>query len=190
MRQRIPKVSPRGRELAGGFVGPSLKRLKLASAVAGTNKQEEAVSEQENKKVTAGVLLEVATERARQDALWGEQNHSPFVYLAIASEELGEASQAALKAIHEGGKTLGDYRDELIQVAASAVAAVECLDRGKWRNPLPVREVIDRWAAEATEASYADTDNHCLLVTPSDIDRLKLDLAAADAAHQEAPDAE
>jgi NTP pyrophosphatase (non-canonical NTP hydrolase) len=78
------------------------------------------------------VLIDVLAERVRQERKWGEQNHDPFVYGAILSEEVGEAAQAALKAGGEGGKTLADLRVELVQVAAVAVAFIECLDRGKW----------------------------------------------------------
>ena len=77
-------------------------------------------------------LSEVNDERNRQEEKWGTQNHDPFTYLAILGEEVGEACQAALKTRYEGGKTLADYRTELVQVAAVAVAMIECLDRGEW----------------------------------------------------------
>jgi len=69
------------------------------------------------------VLGEVIDERARQDEKWGVQDHNPFVWIAIILEELGEASKAQLQFAK------ADYRTELIEVAASAVAAIECLDR-------------------------------------------------------------
>jgi NTP pyrophosphatase (non-canonical NTP hydrolase) len=77
-------------------------------------------------------------ERARQGAKWGEQNHDPFVYGAILGEEFGEFMQAALKArfespsAFEGVGYMQDMRREAVQVAAVALAIVECLDRGKW----------------------------------------------------------
>jgi NTP pyrophosphatase (non-canonical NTP hydrolase) len=77
------------------------------------------------------VLQEVMVERARQDEKWREQNHEPAVYLAILAEEVGEVAQEVLRAKF-GGKSLDSYRAELIQVAAVAVAMVECLDRDKW----------------------------------------------------------
>jgi NTP pyrophosphatase (non-canonical NTP hydrolase) len=73
---------------------------------------------------TAAVLQAVAIERIRQDTKWGEQNHSPFGWIAILTEEVGEAAKAALEGY------ASQYRDELIQVAAVAVAAVESLSRG------------------------------------------------------------
>lgn len=88
------------------------------------------------------VLEEVFTERERQDRKWGEQNHDPFFYLAILGEEVGEANQAAVDASNWRNKSsakfnplaLQQYRQELIQVAAVAIAMIECLDRDKWNN--------------------------------------------------------
>lgn len=87
------------------------------------------------------VLDEVSKERERQDQKWGEQNHAPFAYLSILMEEVGEAAQAANDAHVWGHGTdtrhwervrLEHLRNELVQVAAVAVAMIECLDRGKW----------------------------------------------------------
>ena len=78
------------------------------------------------------VIKEVFGERERQDQKWGEQNHHPMEWLAILGEEVGEANKAALEAHFSGHSRYGvfdDYRKELIQVAAVAVAAVESLDR-------------------------------------------------------------
>lgn len=72
------------------------------------------------------VLNEVASERARQDARWGEQNHEDLVWGAILGEEVGEVSQAMLEDRFGRG---GNLREELLQVAAVAVAWVECIDR-------------------------------------------------------------
>lgn len=80
---------------------------------------------------TNNVLCEVRDERARQDDKWGEQNHDPFLYLTILGEEFGEACQAALH-MRYGGPAAEKLRKELVQTAAVAVAAIECLDRGAW----------------------------------------------------------
>lgn len=86
-------------------------------------------------------LSSILRERHRQDAKWGEQNHDPFGYLAILVEEVGEFSQAALHdRFHDPRdgdttKSREKLRDEAVQVAAVAMAIVECLDRGKWRWP-------------------------------------------------------
>lgn len=81
------------------------------------------------------ILEEIRTERERQDKKWGEQNHHPMEWLAILGEEVGEANKAALEAHFSGYERTGnlsDYREELIQVAAVAIAMVESLDRDKW----------------------------------------------------------
>ena len=74
------------------------------------------------------VIAEVNEERGKQNDKWGEQNHSSEWWLAILSEEVGEAAQAVL---HDkfGGRAAGTLRCELIQLAAIAVAWIECLDR-------------------------------------------------------------
>jgi hypothetical protein len=78
-----------------------------------------------------GVLAEVWTERDRQDAKWGEQNHAPVVWLSILGEEFGEVCRAAYEA-HFNAAPWSDYRAELVQMAAVAVAMIQCLDRGQW----------------------------------------------------------
>ena len=74
------------------------------------------------------IVREVLDEREQQDARWGQQNHTPMEWLAVLTEEVGEVSQEVLRN-HFGGKYLEAYRAECIQVAAVAVAMVECLDR-------------------------------------------------------------
>jgi NTP pyrophosphatase (non-canonical NTP hydrolase) len=78
---------------------------------------------------TASVLAEVARERERQHAKWGVQNFPPELWLMVLGEEVGEVNNAALE--HHVGNLpdLSAYREELIQVAAVAVQAVESLDR-------------------------------------------------------------
>lgn len=84
-------------------------------------------------------LNSVLIERNKQDAKWGEQNHDPFTFLAILTEEVGELAQAALHGRY-GGPESNNIREEAVQVAAVALAIVECLDREKWEWP-PVRTV-------------------------------------------------
>jgi NTP pyrophosphatase (non-canonical NTP hydrolase) len=76
-------------------------------------------------------LASILCERERQDMKWGEQNHDPFTYLTVLSEEVGELAQAALHA-RFGGEKAWCVRNEAVHVAAVALAIVECLDRGKW----------------------------------------------------------
>jgi NTP pyrophosphatase (non-canonical NTP hydrolase) len=79
-------------------------------------------------------LQDILAERARQDAKWGKQNHDPFTYLAVLTEEVGELAQAALHTRFGGPKATG-LREEAIHTAAVALAIVECLDRGLWSWP-------------------------------------------------------
>ena len=72
---------------------------------------------------TGSGLPSVLAERKRQDAKWGEQNHPPGTWLVILMEEVGEASEATLE------MDWNSYRDEMVQVAAVALAAVESCDR-------------------------------------------------------------
>lgn len=84
------------------------------------------------------VLEQVYAERLRQDAKWGEQNHDPFVWMSILLEECGEAAKAGLElrfsppADFDQAAGLKALRNELVQVAAVAVSAIEALDRGEW----------------------------------------------------------
>lgn len=79
------------------------------------------------------VLAEVAQERSRQDALWGEQNHDPQDYFAILAEEVGEVAKEVVEWRFSAPDRRLDrlvlLRAELVQVAAVAVAMVEAIDR-------------------------------------------------------------
>lgn len=80
---------------------------------------------------TKGVLEEVQEERQRQDEIWGLQNHGVCGWMLILSEEFGEAAKDANQIHFEKRKDrVSNYRSELVQVAAVAVAAIESLDRG------------------------------------------------------------
>jgi NTP pyrophosphatase (non-canonical NTP hydrolase) len=72
----------------------------------------------------------ISQERRRQDEKWGEQNHPDPVWLAILTEEVGEAAQEVLtKEFGDAAKGHGSLREELVHVAAVAAAWIECLDR-------------------------------------------------------------
>lgn len=70
------------------------------------------------------VLHRIITERQRQDQKWGLQNHSPAWWMVILMEEVGEAARAVFE-VGEQGKVGQSYADEMTQVAAVAVAALE-----------------------------------------------------------------
>lgn len=69
------------------------------------------------------ILSEIQHERTKQDDKWGEQNHNTNKWLVILGEEYGEVCKASLE------RDWLQYRKELIQVAAVAVAALESYDR-------------------------------------------------------------
>ena len=74
---------------------------------------------------------DIYLERNEQDKKWGEQNHRPEWWLAILGEEFGELCQTVLHR-NFGGPEAQNLRDELVQVAAVAVAMIECCDRNEW----------------------------------------------------------
>lgn len=109
----------------------------------GANDDQEDTWDEDRARLGA-IFAEITQERDRQDEKWGEQNHAPFTWLAILGEEFGEISRAALEAHFQQGVTsvpltqnYRHYREELIQLAAVAVAMVECLDRDTWREAPP-----------------------------------------------------
>ena len=78
-------------------------------------------------------LDKVLAERRQQDLKWGIQDHQPFAWLTILGEEFGESCQAALRA-RFGGRPIEEYEREVVQVAAVAVAMLECLYRANGRG--------------------------------------------------------
>lgn len=107
------------------------------------------------------VIRRVADERNRQFQKWGVQMHTPFYWIAILVEELGETSEALLKHYEGMDRTspnllqsLVNYRREMIEVAAVAVAAIESVD-----------QTIDDLTA-ATQTTSAPT-HHSTLDTAS-----------------------
>ncbi len=65
------------------------------------------------------ILQAIKDERDRQDVKWGVQRHGASMWMTILMEEVGEAAKSSLE-----GDTVG-YAEELVQVAAVAVAALE-----------------------------------------------------------------
>ncbi|NQU47031.1 MAG: hypothetical protein HQ519_00145 [Planctomycetes bacterium] len=81
------------------------------------------------------IAEEIKAERQRQLAKFGNQAHlGPFVLLAVLGEEVGEANEAALKMKFEGGKSMDDFREELLQVATVAVQMIGYIDQGDWKG--------------------------------------------------------
>lgn len=76
---------------------------------------------------TKDVLEYVEIERLQQYKKWGDQHHDIYKWLAILTEEVGEAAQAALDAPEH-------VRKELIQVAAVAVQIIENIDKNNLKE--------------------------------------------------------
>lgn len=91
------------------------------------------------------VLQEVAQERLRQCRRWGIERWKSSQWLAILGEEYGEVCRAVyeieLMPTLEGGERWKEnYREELIQVAAVAVAMIECFDKSIKPNVMQYSE--------------------------------------------------
>lgn len=116
---------------AASLQNKSINLIPALSSALAENLLE--ISKKGFKQDRTNIFLEIATERHNQDAKFGEQNHSPAKWLMILGEEVGEVNKAALEAEFQH-KDLSEYRNELIQVAAVAIAMIECLDREP-KNP-------------------------------------------------------
>jgi transcriptional regulator with XRE-family HTH domain len=74
------------------------------------------------------ILLDVLNERKRQNIKFGANRlQHPFVWHVILSEEVGEVAKAALE-WEFSGKTLTEYRKELVETSAVAIAAILDID--------------------------------------------------------------
>lgn len=72
------------------------------------------------------ILDLISAERDRQIAKWGRRrNHRHLYWLGILMEEVGEAAKAVIEI-----KPWYDIQKELVQVAAVAVAWMECVEDG------------------------------------------------------------
>jgi NTP pyrophosphatase (non-canonical NTP hydrolase) len=89
-------------------------------------------------------LEAILEERKRQNEKWGKQEHNPFVWFAILSEEVGELAEACL---HDsfGGHAAGTLRAELVQVAAVAVQWLEAIEAA---TAVPRYLTLEEWEAE------------------------------------------
>jgi NTP pyrophosphatase (non-canonical NTP hydrolase) len=80
------------------------------------------------------ILSDITEERQRQIAKFGPQYHDFPVWMTVLGEEVGEACQALLDSRKLTSTTpayaeqMQMFREELIQVAAVAVAAIERID--------------------------------------------------------------
>ena len=75
------------------------------------------------------ILEEIQAERRRQTEKFGPMDNTPSTWAIILGEEVGEVCRAVLDARASlDAVSLTNYRQELIQVAAVAIAAIENLD--------------------------------------------------------------
>ena len=85
--------------------------------------QEIKLSDNFYQNTASAVLKDVLSERYKQDAKWGQQDHDEDRWMVILMEEVGEVARAIFD------ENPANYREELVQVAAVAVAAIEAFDR-------------------------------------------------------------
>lgn len=78
--------------------------------------------------LTHHAVQRVVAERKRQDEQWGIQRHSWPEWITILTEEVGEAAQEACKEHFHPAGDLSRLKEELVQVAAVAVAMVEHIE--------------------------------------------------------------
>ena len=76
--------------------------------------------------------VEIARERERQDAKFGDQRHKPIEWLSILVEEVGEVSREICENHFPiyGKSDWTNYRKELVQVAAVVKHMLETFDEG------------------------------------------------------------
>ncbi|MDR2426577.1 MAG: MazG-like family protein [Endomicrobium sp.] len=88
-------------------------------------------------KIKYEVLKLVGDERERQDRKWGEQNHDLPLWVGILGEEYGEFCQAVNETVFDNGTEeykkggMDNIVKELTQVAAVAIACLECIKRNQ-----------------------------------------------------------
>ena len=75
------------------------------------------------------VLREVSNERYEQEKKWGVQNHRCDLFYTILGEEVGEVGKAICEWLILKKGSREHIEEELVQVAAVAVAMVESLRR-------------------------------------------------------------
>lgn len=106
----------------------------------------------------------IRRERERQDAKWGVQNHVPLKWQAILAEECGEVAKAVLEDDDAG------YLNELVQVAAVAVSAVQCCERNERGHGF---RMLGKESAPGTAAIDAVRPAGIALLLPQSGDALK-----------------
>lgn len=74
------------------------------------------------------ILSQIMIERKSQDLKWGIRNHDNWMWLGILMEEVGEVATAILN-VWNGKEGNREIIKEIVQVAAVAIAWLECIKR-------------------------------------------------------------
>lgn len=79
------------------------------------------------------IFEHIADERIRQYAKWGPQYHDDSIWGMILMEEVGEVAKSIVDSLNKADHKahLADMKKEIVQVAAVAVAWLECLETKK-----------------------------------------------------------
>lgn len=102
------------------------------------------------------ILNLVSTERYIQNQKFGEQNHNTVEWVAIIGEEFGEASKEAVDfhfknpikiqgEYHDASESLqelrlSNFKEELIQLAAVTIQAIESIQRQEENGTLKIKQ--------------------------------------------------
>jgi hypothetical protein len=99
----------------------------------------------ENLQRAASVRADIDDERNRQDAMFGEQNHHPAYWLALLGKQMGQLGAKVVDREWAADRDLADVnmREEAVQLAAVAVAMIECIDRGAMPATLVTAQPVD-----------------------------------------------
>ena len=139
--------------ICGGEVASEAQPPQAVSASANCSATARAVADNEADSSghsapvsDSAALAGVQLERQKQDKKWGIQNHNPSTWLVILGEEVGEACEATLE------MDWPRYREEMIQIAAVAVAAIEACDRALGVPPNARPAVVERAMARNVQS--------------------------------------
>ena len=73
----------------------------------------------------------VISERERQDELWKRQDHTQFRWGMILGDTYGSYCKGVIAQDSPSFPSSLNVRDELVKLAAIAIAAIECIDKEK-----------------------------------------------------------
>lgn len=84
-------------------------------------------------KIQKMIFERIADERIRQYAKWGPQYHLDDTWAMILMEEVGEVAKSIVDRLSNADPKahVADMKKEIVQVAAVAVAWLECLETKK-----------------------------------------------------------